>query len=89
MDRDRFEAVVQAGFDAVDALDFEPRIDGDRVLCTVPPFRVDVELSADLYEEVEADRELRPNARRQSLLGRFDKVEDPVDLALHLRAIGR
>jgi phenylalanyl-tRNA synthetase beta chain len=34
------------------ALEFEPRKDGDQVFCTVPPFRVDVENTADLYEEV-------------------------------------
>jgi phenylalanyl-tRNA synthetase beta chain len=34
------------------ALEFEPRRDGDRIVVTPPSFRVDVELVADLYEEV-------------------------------------
>jgi phenylalanyl-tRNA synthetase beta chain len=33
-------------------LEFEPRRDGDRIIVTPPSFRVDVELVADLYEEV-------------------------------------
>lgn len=36
----------------LDGLGFSPRRDGDRVTCTVPSWRVDVELAEDLYEEV-------------------------------------
>jgi len=36
----------------LDGLEFRPRPEGDLVRCTVPPFRVDVERAADLYEEV-------------------------------------
>jgi phenylalanyl-tRNA synthetase beta chain len=36
----------------LDGLEFEPSADGDRVTVTVPSHRVDVELVADLYEEV-------------------------------------
>lgn len=34
------------------ALGFEPRGEGDDVICTVPSHRVDIELAEDLYEEV-------------------------------------
>jgi phenylalanyl-tRNA synthetase beta chain len=34
------------------ALGFEPRIDGDTVHCTVPPWRPDIDGEADLVEEV-------------------------------------
>ncbi|MCP4896204.1 MAG: phenylalanine--tRNA ligase subunit beta [bacterium] len=33
-------------------LELSPRIDGDMVTCAVPSFRVDLECTADLYEEV-------------------------------------
>ncbi|MCG6964225.1 MAG: phenylalanine--tRNA ligase subunit beta [Acidobacteria bacterium] len=36
----------------LDGLGFEPSLDADRVRCTVPSFRVDVERAEDLYEEV-------------------------------------
>ncbi len=36
----------------LEGLGFSPRRDGDRVSCTVPSWRVDVELAEDLYEEV-------------------------------------
>ena len=34
------------------ALDLSPRVAGDTVTCTVPPWRMDLELAEDLYEEV-------------------------------------
>ncbi|MCD4748945.1 MAG: phenylalanine--tRNA ligase subunit beta [Thermoanaerobaculales bacterium] len=33
-------------------LEFAPRLDGDRVICTPPSFRGDIERTADLYEEI-------------------------------------
>jgi len=36
----------------LDGLGFAPAADGDRITCTVPSWRVDVERTADLYEEV-------------------------------------
>ncbi len=34
------------------ALELAPRVAGDTVTCTVPPWRMDLELAEDLYEEV-------------------------------------
>ena len=34
------------------ALELEPRGDGDEIACSVPTFRVDLELAEDVYEEV-------------------------------------
>ncbi len=36
----------------LDGLGFAPEVSGDRIRCTVPSWRVDVERTADLYEEV-------------------------------------
>ena len=33
-------------------LGFDPRVDGDRIECTVPPRRIDLEREADLIEEI-------------------------------------
>ena len=49
-----------AGFDyepgevtwILDGLGFAPDADGDRIMCTTPSWRVDVERTADLYEEI-------------------------------------
>jgi phenylalanyl-tRNA synthetase beta chain len=43
---------AEYAFRVLDALGFMPEGGGDRITCTVPSFRVDVELPEDLYEEV-------------------------------------
>ncbi len=45
VDRARVMAILTA-------LELAPRLAGDRVTCTIPSFRVDLERAADLYEEV-------------------------------------
>lgn len=58
LDRRRLNAFAGCGIpgDSVHAvlaaLGCDPRPDGDRVSCTVPSWRVDLELREDLYEEV-------------------------------------
>ena len=57
-DRSRLEAFAGLEIDAdrvqslLTGLGFEPRIDGDTVCCRVPSWRVDIDRTADLYEEV-------------------------------------
>lgn len=35
-----------------EGLGFDPRVDGDRIECTIPPRRIDLEREADLIEEI-------------------------------------
>lgn len=53
-------------------LELEPREDGDRLVCTIPPRRLDLEREADLIEEI---------ARTHGL----DKL--PVAETIHIRAV--
>ena len=46
------EIPSQRVMEILDGLEFFPELDGDRVRVTVPPHRVDIDRSPDLYEEV-------------------------------------
>ncbi len=46
------EISAEKAVEILDGLELAPRREGDSVTCTVPSFRVDLECTADLYEEV-------------------------------------
>jgi phenylalanyl-tRNA synthetase beta chain len=46
------EVDPEAAVRILDGLGLAPVVDGDEVACTIPPYRVDLERAADLYEEV-------------------------------------
>ncbi len=68
-----YETPIDRIIDIFARLDLSPRVDDGRIICTIPPHRLDLEREADLIEEI---------AR---MVG-FDRIEIQPDMHLTIRA---